>query len=149
MWKDKSIETLLSTAAKLSAKLRTPIVRLQMNIEHVKNAVMNQVTRWNSTFLMLERLMDIKQFCEKFGGEKGFEELKMKKGIWDKFEALVKLLKIVAELTTQLQAENLIVPDFIYFWFVAKQKLEAMTDSEDARKLLRCIEERDVIIFKN
>ena len=149
MWKDEEIADILNKAVKLSAKLRTPIVRLKMEVENSKAALMNQVTRWNSTYLMLKRLMDLKEFCLKFQDQKGFHDLKVDSMTWDKFEQLVLILEEAATLTTQLQAENLLVPDFIYGWMSMKQKLHSLEGSPYATKLIHCLEERESNIMSN
>lgn len=148
MWKDIKVSKILGKAMKLSAKLRTPIVRLKMDIENVKCAVMNQVTRWNSTFFMLKRLLELKDFCLQFQEEKGLEDLKVKLELWEQFSELVEVLKVVADLTTQLQAEELLVPDFIYYWFNMKMKLDRH-QSSFAALLKKCINERETVIVKN
>lgn len=155
MWKDKLISEIIAKAMKLSAKLRTPIVRLKMDMENVSNAIMNQVTRWNSTFLMLKRLVTkLMEFCIKFQNEKGFEELKVADSTWNQFKQLIEVLGPVADLTTQLQAEDLTVPDFLYKWMAMKMELEEIATSNGdssnyARKLIICIEEREKKIFSN
>lgn len=149
MWKDETVSKIINKAVKVSAKLRTPIVRLQMEVEGVNNGIMNQVTRWNSTYLMLKRLVELKDFCIKFQGQKGFEELQLAQESWNQFTQLLQVLECVAVLTTLLQAENLNVPDFIYHWFSMKMKLESLSDSSYALKLVQCIKEREKVIFQN
>jgi hypothetical protein len=149
MWKDDAVAKLIAKATKLSTKLRTSIVRLKMDIEGVKTAIMHQVTRWNSTYLMLVRLLELKDFCVKFQDHKDYTELKIASRDWEKITKLVEVLRSVANLTSTLQAEDLTVPDFVYHWYAMKMKLQGMEDSSYSKKLLKCIEEREKFIFQN
>ena len=148
MWKNKDVAKIIEKATKISAKLRTPLVRLRMSVENVGNALMNQVTRWNSTFLMMERLTSLKQFCRKIETEKEFEQLSMQETSWIQIENVVYTLESVSKLTTQLQAEDLLVSDFLYFWFAAKKKLEDCKIFY-AIDLLNCIQEKESFILEN
>lgn len=51
-------------AQKLTAKLRTPTARILLKKENLKSPLMFQETRWSSTFNMLDRLLELKDFCE-------------------------------------------------------------------------------------
>jgi hypothetical protein len=61
--KEKSITKLLAAARSLSAKLRTPQVRRLTEKEDLPVALMDQTTRWMSTFNMTERLAVYQDFC--------------------------------------------------------------------------------------
>jgi K+/H+ antiporter YhaU regulatory subunit KhtT len=148
MWKTPNVSKIIADATKFSAKLRTPLVRLRMQVENVNNAIMNQVTRWNSSYLMLERLLTLKNFCMSVESEKGFEEISLTSSKWAQIEKIVTVLEPVAKLTTQLQSQDLLVPDFAYFWFAMKRKLEENPLNE-TKLLLRHIQEREKIIFQN
>ena len=51
-------------AQKLTAKLRTPTARLMLKRDNLKTPKMFQETRWSSTMNMLDRLLELKDFCE-------------------------------------------------------------------------------------
>lgn len=61
--KEKPVNRLLATARSLSAKLRTPQVRRLTEKENLAVAIMDQNTRWMSTFKMTERLVIYEEFC--------------------------------------------------------------------------------------
>ena len=54
----------VAIAQKLTAKLRTPTARLILKRENLKAPKMFQETRWSSTLNMLDRLLELKVFCE-------------------------------------------------------------------------------------
>lgn len=71
----KNIKETLSSASKLAKKLRTPSIRKIFKSHKLKGAILECVTRWGSTYDMLERLLELKDFCQEF--ETGFEVLRL------------------------------------------------------------------------
>ena len=61
----KSNAKLLASSRALAANLRTPSMRNKIKQEGIKNATIDQVTRWSSTCLMLENLLNLQDFCSK------------------------------------------------------------------------------------
>lgn len=64
LWKDQRNAKLIVIVQKLAAKLRNQSVRIIIDAAKLKQAILDQKTRWNSTFLMINRLLELKEFCE-------------------------------------------------------------------------------------
>lgn len=71
----KNVEKVIQSAIKLATKLRTPLVKLKLDFEEDKQAKIHQVTRWNSVPLMLQRVIDLKEFCQKQQDQELFKDL--------------------------------------------------------------------------
>lgn len=128
--------------------------------DKVKYAINDQITRWNSTFMMVERLIELKDFCIRHQKSTRTASLDITDdSMWEAFISLNQVLDPVAKLTTKLQAENLLIPDFIYHWLAAKHSLKNMSNntkqrfnivsSQLAAKLIENIEFREKQIFNN
>ena len=68
-------------------------------------------------FDMLKCLLELRSFCETTQNEKGFESLKKSSSMWEKIAELKEVLEILAQVTTILQKEDLIITDFIDYEF--------------------------------
>lgn len=93
-------------------------------------------TRWNSTFVMLQKFLQFKEFC----GANMKESLAEKE--WDSIKEIVAALKPVYEATMKLQEEQLILGDFYAVWLNMKAQLEHM-NSNTASLVLGCIKSRE------
>lgn len=54
---------LLSATRALAAKLRTPTLRNETKKLSLKNAVIDQITRWSSTSTMIDSVLNLEIFC--------------------------------------------------------------------------------------
>lgn len=137
LWKEeKSTSNLINDAGKIVVKLRTPIARMKLTSEGLKQPKLQVETRWSSVYEMAERLLELKDFCIQSEDEPGFTDLKRSNNKWFKLTELRNILKLPAELTKQLQLENLLVPDFIYYWFSMMLRLEPMSTTSSLAKSL-------------
>ena len=122
------------------------IVRSIITDAKLNQAILDQKTRWNSTYVMIERLLDLKAFCQ----EKAplFKGLRISEQRWGKLKEMCNVLKPVAELTSRLQHEQLDVTQFVAFWKKAMFAVE-MQGSTKAIELRKCVELREKSIFRN
>lgn len=146
LWKDKNNSRLITVAQKLIAKLRSPSVRSLIVEAKLKQAILDQKTRWSSTYSMIERLIELKDFCQAKAPQ--LQGLKISDKQWDSLKELLIVLKPIAQLTTRLQSEQLDVTQFVNFWkmtmFVLEQQKTPM-----ACQLRALIRTRESIIFEN
>lgn len=63
--RQKPFARVIAVALKLTAKLRTPTARRLLKQENLKCPVMFQETRWSSTLNMLDRLLELEEFCKR------------------------------------------------------------------------------------
>lgn len=151
LWQDdEEVTALVKEAAKIVAKLRTPVLHMKLKLENLKQPKLSVETRWSSVNEMLERLLELKTFCLKNQDSKDMKELRASGSKWNKFAKLHSLLKLPAELTVKLQAEKLLVTDFVYHWFCTMLKIENLAKSDTmAAALLTCLQIREKQIFDN
>lgn len=108
---------------------------------------MGQQTRWNSTYLMIVRLLELQEFCE--------NKADLLKGLhitarqWVQLEEISNILKPVAQLTTRLQSEQLDVTQFVSHWKMAMFALDRQDSQGNAGKLRQLIKVREVKVFDN
>lgn len=148
IWKNPEVKRLIDQALILTTKLRMPIVKLKLDANNIKQANMPQLTRWNLVPLMMKRVLELEDFCRRLQYDTDFKDLKLSDETWEQFKELSAVLNLAETLTLQLQAEDLLVPDFIYFWYRMKLKLLCMS-SEYAKKLLICVENYEGDLKKN
>lgn len=150
LWKnEKSTTDLINDAGKIVVKLRTPLARYKLSASGLKQPKLQVETRWDTVNIMLECLLQLKDFCLAHQEEPGFENLKISHAVWTKIADLQKALKLPAELTKTLQREDLLISDFIYFWFSMMLQLDALAGNSFAQSLKGCIKKREKQIFQN
>ena len=74
---------------KVVKKLRTPLLKSTLLAVHAKSAILDCVTRWHSTFDMLQRLLELKEYCEQIKDN----DLKLSESVWAKMIELINVLK--------------------------------------------------------
>lgn len=95
-------------------QLRNPTVRLELQKKGLKLAVTDTETRWMSSFNMLKRLLELKDFCEEKKNK--YRALRLTKTQWVKIEQLVSTLEPTYITTKILQGEQLTLTDAYKFW---------------------------------
>ncbi|KAL4092039.1 hypothetical protein QTP88_026613 [Uroleucon formosanum] len=61
--KERSISDILSKARKVAKSLRAQTYAAWLKIEGLKHAILDIETRWNSTYNMLNRLLELRIIC--------------------------------------------------------------------------------------
>lgn len=108
---DESIHT-INEARSVVRKLRTPTMRNMLKASNKNKPLLDVATRWHSTLDMLERLVDLKEYCSQTPGE----ALYVSPTTWDALNDLITSLKPAKILTKVLQREQLTIGDFYYHW---------------------------------
>lgn len=146
LWKIKENSRLITLAQKLSSKLRNSIVRSMIADAKLNQAIIDQKSRWSSTYLMIVRLLELKEFCEHKSPL--LRGLNISAEKWKSLKEICDVLKPFAELTTHLKSEKLDVTQFVGFWKLAMFKVEQQ-GSDKAIELKKCVEAREKSIFAN
>lgn len=121
-------------------------MRLLISAAKLKYAILGQKTRWSSTHAMLERLLVLKEFCiEKSETLPG---LRLSSARWDALAEMCAVLKPMAQLTTQLQYEDLDVAQMVGFWKTAMFTLNRINTTA-SKKLRKWIEPREKAVVSN
>jgi hypothetical protein len=148
---DQTIRNILATSRALAARLRTQNVLRVLQNEGFPNAILDQDTRWSSKFRMMQRLLELKEFCMNHSRTE-LKDVRQPEIFWDNLEKTAKILAPLADLTTKLQNEQLTIPKFNEFWIEARLELDSFIEPNKSYPLPRLIEllnERRQIIDAN
>ncbi|XP_036342599.1 uncharacterized protein LOC118751881 [Rhagoletis pomonella] len=115
----KEMQNKLEECRKIVKLLRASI-RSCINSADIRLPPIDNITRWNSTFEMIESLLNFKQHIN--GNDMVFSidcEID-----WNSIEDFVNAFTPMAQCTKQLQAEQYIIGDFYRDWLVCEAKLK-------------------------
>ncbi|XP_041985081.1 zinc finger BED domain-containing protein 4-like [Aricia agestis] len=113
-------ETLIEKCRNVVRILRRPLMKLKIKLEKFKKPILDCTTRWFSTYYMLERLKELKTFCDSCND---ICEI-ISENEWIKINHIIISLEPSKEATVRLQAEQLTVGDFFSIWTICKAKTE-------------------------
>lgn len=134
---------------------RSNVLRGLANVEltHLKKPVISQVTRWSSTFAMLESFQQDKGFCKKYADKKEFKVLNIHENTWKTFKELVTMLEPIQLMTKRSQSQALTVTDTIYFWTEMRQSLNEVREKSAMPRifqtLIKYIKNREPALTEN
>ncbi|XP_061415874.1 uncharacterized protein LOC133347541 [Lethenteron reissneri] len=100
--KEPSIANLVSNARRVCKRL------------NIKMPVFNCYTRWQSTFDMLECILELKDFCQYMAMSN--PDLMLDDNVWDRIECLLAALKPAKMATKHFQTEQLTIGDVYGAW---------------------------------
>ncbi|XP_018405103.1 PREDICTED: uncharacterized protein LOC108781587 [Cyphomyrmex costatus] len=134
---------IIDRAREVVKTLRTPTYRHSLQILKLKKPRLDVCTRWNSTYDMLQRLLQYKTFCNDIVGTSRLSEQE-----WITIQDIVKVLRPVYEATMKLQESQLLVGDFYKLWINLKLQVDTLRSSV-ADALSHYLERRESQILKN
>lgn len=141
------------TAKKLSEirfickKLRTTNILVLLNAMKLKKPMIDCPTRWNSSFDMVERFLEYKNFCSEM--EETYSFLKASPTTWLFAEKLVEFLRPLKLFTIRLQGKQLLIGDFFASWLELKLTLEQNESPSNLEiALLRSIKKREKFLLE-
>lgn len=120
---------LIKKCRRIVRKLLNPNMSNLMRQQNMNSAIIDCSTRWSSTYYMLERLLQLKDFyksiiyllpanCQLSDSE------------WQALEAILDILKFFESLTTKLQSVQYTMSDFYAAWVELKCEMESMSGIE-------------------
>ncbi|KAG5853100.1 hypothetical protein ANANG_G00069520 [Anguilla anguilla] len=143
---DRSVSSLVSKARRLSEKLQTPNVSVFLRRLGQRTATVDRPSAWLSTHDMLERLCELKTFCQDMAPS--IEELHLEGSEWEEMVLLVYALK-PAKVTARLfQCEQLTAGDFFGAWLKCKIETDKI-GGPFATLLVECLNRRQHMLFEN
>ncbi|CAI6373473.1 unnamed protein product [Macrosiphum euphorbiae] len=140
--KDRSIQGILSKARKAVKTLRTQIYAAWLKREGLKQAILDIETRWNSTFNMLYRLIELKQFCVTN------EQIILSSNDWNLVGKIVTALEPAKIATVQMQSNSLTPGDVYGIWLKTEMSLSKI-NIPLSKNLIKNMAERQKHIFMN
>jgi len=90
------------------------------------------VNRWNSTFDMLVRVTELKEFCMEMSP--GNQELSLNEEQWEEIAQVIDSLRPPKEAMTYVQGSQVTVGDFFLSWM--RCKVDLCKKSTDLAKIL-------------
>ncbi|XP_037728652.1 uncharacterized protein LOC119559667 [Drosophila subpulchrella] len=115
--KAKEIADKISSCRTLCKSLRTETYR-RILIENQRNLPsLDVATRWNSTYLMLKRLLDLKDFL-------ATQSYICVDPDWDWIDTYIDAFSDTYQATLKLQDKNLVYSEFFVVWMKLKLKCE-------------------------
>jgi hypothetical protein len=103
---------LISKIRSVATEARTPKVNEYMRREVKLSAVLDQDTRWGSTFMMVDRILQLKRAIVELAGF-GNKSLDMTNIQWQQTEELRDMLEMSFRVTKKMQLEDL-TPGYFY-----------------------------------
>lgn len=110
--KNPAVSSFLTKIRAVTQHLRAPHTDSILKRRAGKGVVIDVVTRWGSTFLMLKRLLELKVFIQDLGSR----EVHLTDQEWAKLEDMVHLLEIPYKATIGLQKEKLTPGECFLKW---------------------------------
>ena len=144
--KEKNISHLISKARNVAKKLKTPIVMNILKKFKFKKPIIDCVSRWHSMHDMLERLLELRSFCDDMSTT--IPELHLSSNDWNLSKLIVSALKPAKIGTKLFQAEFMTAGDFLGAWL----KLKIDTDKVNttfSKTLLKYMIVRENLLFES
>uniref|UniRef100_A0A1I8Q3X3 DUF659 domain-containing protein n=1 Tax=Stomoxys calcitrans TaxID=35570 RepID=A0A1I8Q3X3_STOCA len=143
-YKYRNIASKIDKCRQLSKEIRMPTIMLLIKALNIKHPILDTKTRWNSTICMLERLLELRPFCQK--NCKTHKVLYVPNTIWDFMEEFVTVMKPVKDATIALQAAQLVIGDFFGVWIKMRLEISSMKQNM-AKDLMACLMQRDDVLL--
>jgi len=147
--KDSTIQKLLNKVRGLVRKLRNQNYVYLIKKENLKTPILDCLTRWNSTYDMLERLQYLKDFIQNMSvNDKTLKKVALSYYDWQQVETISKALLPAKVCSKKLQTEQLTMTDFYGAWISCKIQTNVL-NSNFANKLVQLMTNREKIILNN
>lgn len=112
----------------------------------MKQPILDIATRWNSSYNMLNRLLELKEFCKEI--EESNADVKLSDSVWDGIKLLCEALEPFNDSTIKIQNQQLTLGDFYGEWIRCRSRVSSINSSFSI-KLLAQMKKREEKILKN
>jgi bifunctional polynucleotide phosphatase/kinase len=136
----------IAKARAVCKTLRSQTFMAAIRLAGQKKPIIDCLTRWCSTCLMLERLIELKEFIAELTNEGKNQNLKLTEQDWSRIEDIIKILKPARILTTVLQSEQLTIGDFYGSWLKCQLEISKF-NSSFAKNLLKHMKKRLAVLL--
>lgn len=147
--KNITVEKLLNKVRVLVKKLRNQTYLYLIKKEKLKSPILDCLTRWHSTFDMLQRIQYLKPFILSMSAnDSKLNKLCSSNFEWAQLDTLCKALLPAKVCTKLLQSEQLTLTDFYGAWLTCKIKTQSLGTSF-SNNLAQCFVIREKHIMNN
>ncbi|KAM7165993.1 uncharacterized protein RBU57_007033 isoform 2-T2 [Macrochelys suwanniensis] len=137
----------LAKIRQVVVKLRTPSIQSVLLDLHGVTQSLDTVTRWGSTFAMIDRLLVFQSYCEQVAAA-GTRELKLTKAEWDEVKNLRDLLAKPNQTTMNLQAVD-VTPGVLMKEWRKLSKFLQENGGQIAEGILSSMQKHEEKLFDN
>lgn len=141
--KERNVATLLGKIRQMVTVARTPKISAILLKRANKMAILDQPTRWGSTYQMVDRLLELKPVLQDIAIEPSFTEAQ-----WAQVESLKGVLGPAYSATLQLQSEHLTPGQFLKEWMATEHQLRGR-GSILSDEIMQSMERREQTLYKN
>lgn len=110
--KGRPAATMISRFRKVATSARTPKIDSIVRKHAGMGAILDQETRWGSTYMMIKRLLDLKPYLEDLANK----DVSLTEYEWTQLTDLEALLRFPFSITKKFQAEDLTPGEFLLAW---------------------------------
>ena len=135
--KKGQVEKFSTKLRKLAQHLRSPLTDGILKRRANKGMLIDMPTRWRSTFLMLQRLADLKCFVQDLGSHQSY----LTESEWAEVKMTVEVLQIPQAATIYFQKQDLTPGECLLHWREVMFKLEKL-DNNLASALATALQSR-------
>ncbi|CAH0387123.1 unnamed protein product [Bemisia tabaci] len=146
VWKSGKYSNVLAKVRRAVKELKNTNVVILLKLKKLNVAIIDCPTRWSSTYLMLQRLISLREFCVEYAGS--FPNLHLTEGTWNIITEMLTSLQPLDIATKQLQSEDLLMGDLLAAWTNCVLHLISVGTniSED---LYKAMQKRQDILLEN
>lgn len=142
--KDVNLGSKIAECRKLAIALRKPSNYTKIVTQKLRKPILNTPTRWNSSFDMIERLQELKDFCLRSTDK----DLFVNEELWNFMEEFLKVFRPLKKATIHLQNTQMTLGDFYKHWLCLKIELNKL-NSIMVPHFLQIINNREKILMEN
>lgn len=143
--KEANLSAKISECRRLAVALRKPNICIQIKAQNKRMPKLNVPTRWNSSYDMIERLLELHEFCQNNAND---SELHVPDELWQFMTTFVESFKPLKITTMQLQNEQMSLSDFYKYWLKLKIELSKIS-STIATSVAGIIKKREEHLLQN
>ena len=141
-----SATELLKVARSIVKQLKCQNLMMILRQMKSKMPILDCVTRWSSSYCMLDRLLELRKFCKEM--EETVPTIYLSEVDWNNIAKLRDTLKPVQITTSTIQLQQLTPGDFLKAWMKCKIDV-CKIHSIFSVELLRCMEVREQTFLEN
>lgn len=144
--KAERVNRILEKVRGIVRKLRTPNLLGVLRRRGGLLPILDMATRWGSTYLMIKRLLQLKELVQDLAAAS--PELVLGEEDWEKLDALATTLQQPYDVTIRLQSANITPGSFLKEWSALKKFLQKQT-TPLAIPIASSMERREEMLFDN
>lgn len=144
--KESNLANNINECRKIAIALRKQTISAKLKSENLRLSKLNVPTRWNSTYDMIDRLIELKEFCMDNRVEN--VEFDVPEQTWQFMSEFKEVFEPIKIATLQMQSKDMPLGDFYKIWL--KLKIEIKKKSSPIKDaLLTIIEKREKCLLEN